>query len=72
VTSTTAPLPEADVERALAPLGEARMLPSAAYTDTDVLAWEREHLFAGEWVCIVSPAPCSTRNGPWRWEWAAR
>lgn len=52
MTSTTAPLPEADVERALAPLGEARMLPSAAYTDTDVLAWEREHLFAGEWVCI--------------------
>jgi glycine betaine catabolism A len=52
VTITTAPLPPAEVERALAPLGEARMLPTAAYTDHDVLAWEREHLFARSWVCV--------------------
>ena len=27
------------------------MLPRAAYVDDDVLAWEREHLFDGTWVC---------------------
>ncbi len=26
------------------------MLPAAAYTDPDVLAWEREHVFDGGWV----------------------
>ena len=36
----------------LAPLGEARMLPAAAYTSADVLAWELEHLFADSWVCV--------------------
>lgn len=28
------------------------MFPSAAYTDPDVLAFERRHLFAGSWVCV--------------------
>ena len=28
------------------------MLPATAYTDADVLAWERRHLFAGAWTCV--------------------
>lgn len=43
-------LPRDALERARAPLPEARMLPPAAYTDAEVLAWEREHLFDGGWV----------------------
>jgi len=29
-----------------------RMLPAAAYTSAEVLAWERRHLFAGTWTCL--------------------
>jgi Rieske 2Fe-2S family protein len=47
---TTLPFARADIERARRPLGEATMLPTAAYTDPAVLAWEREHLFAASWV----------------------
>jgi Rieske 2Fe-2S family protein len=32
-------------------MGDARLLPRAAYVDQAVLAWEREHLFDGGWVC---------------------
>ena len=28
------------------------MLPVAAYTDPDVLGWERAHFFAGTWTCL--------------------
>jgi Rieske 2Fe-2S family protein len=28
------------------------MLPAAAYTSAEVLAWERRHLFAGTWTCV--------------------
>ena len=28
------------------------MLPAAAYTSGEVLAWERRHLFAGTWTCL--------------------
>jgi Rieske 2Fe-2S family protein len=28
------------------------MLPAAAYTSEEVLAWERRHLFAGGWTCL--------------------
>ena len=28
------------------------MLPGAAYTSDEVLAWERRHLFAGSWMCL--------------------
>ena len=28
------------------------MLPAAAYTSEEVLAWERRHLFAGTWTCL--------------------
>ena len=48
-----APLPPDDVARALAPFGESRMLPPAAYVDPDVFAWERENIFAG-WICVCA------------------
>jgi Rieske 2Fe-2S family protein len=44
----------ADLRRALlADTGlTARMMPAAAYTSPEVLAWERRHLFAGTWTCL--------------------
>jgi Rieske 2Fe-2S family protein len=29
-----------------------QMLPAAAYTSEEVLAWERRHLYAGTWTCL--------------------
>jgi Rieske 2Fe-2S family protein len=46
-----APLPVEEVEASLRPFGHSRMLPRAAYVDPAVLAWEREHLFDGGWMC---------------------
>lgn len=37
---------------AMQPFGRSRMLPAAAYTSPEVLAWERRHLFAGTWTCV--------------------
>jgi glycine betaine catabolism A len=48
---TAAPIPQDVLDRTLAPFGAARMLPRQAYVSDDVLAWEREHLFEGGWVC---------------------
>jgi Rieske 2Fe-2S family protein len=47
-----APVDPAELERALRPFGDARMLPRSAYVDPAVLAWERAHLFGG-WVCVA-------------------
>jgi phenylpropionate dioxygenase-like ring-hydroxylating dioxygenase large terminal subunit len=47
-----APVPAADLDRALRPFGESTMLPAAAYTAPEVLDWERRHLFAGTWTCL--------------------
>ena len=52
MSTSAAPIPAEEIECALAPLGDARMLPAVAYTSTDVLAWEVEHLFEGSWVCV--------------------
>jgi Rieske 2Fe-2S family protein len=42
-----------EVRRAAPPEGApARMLPAAAYTSDEVLAWELRHLFAGSWTCL--------------------
>src|SRR3954466_13997273 len=30
----------------------AHMLPAAAYTSSDVLAWERRHMYAASWTCL--------------------
>jgi glycine betaine catabolism A len=51
VSRPTAPLPEASLRATLQPFGQARMLPREAYVDESVLAWEREHVFDGGWVC---------------------
>jgi Rieske 2Fe-2S family protein len=49
---TPAPVSRAELAGALRPFGEATMLPARAYTDPDVLAWERRRLFAGTWSCL--------------------
>ncbi|MGZ5400995.1 MAG: aromatic ring-hydroxylating oxygenase subunit alpha [Nocardioides sp.] len=46
-----APLDAAQLDQALAPFGESRMLPRDAYLSPDVLAWERRHVFMG-WMCV--------------------
>ena len=56
-TTAPRPLPDGvldaeDLARCLLPLGPARTLPTAAYTDPRVLAWERRNLFAGSWTCV--------------------
>ncbi|MGH9243328.1 MAG: aromatic ring-hydroxylating oxygenase subunit alpha [Acidimicrobiales bacterium] len=43
--------PEA-IAASLRPHGESVMLPAAAYTSAEVLAWERRHVFAGSWTCV--------------------
>ena len=35
----------------LAPFGESRMLPRAAYVDPAVFAWEQRHIFSS-WMCV--------------------
>jgi Rieske 2Fe-2S family protein len=43
----------AEVRRAAPVDGDPeRMLPAAAYTSPEVLAWEQRHLFAGSWTCL--------------------
>jgi Rieske 2Fe-2S family protein len=45
--------PLATVRRATRLDGEPeRMLPAAAYSSPEVLAWEQRHLFAGSWTCL--------------------
>jgi Rieske 2Fe-2S family protein len=52
-TSAPAPLDRAEVEAALRPFGQSRMLPRAAYVDPDVFAWEQRHFFGGGWLCVA-------------------
>ena len=47
-----APVPAHELDRSLRPLGEATMLPAAAYTSVEVLDWELRYLFAGGWTCL--------------------
>ncbi|MCE9621493.1 MAG: aromatic ring-hydroxylating dioxygenase subunit alpha [Actinomycetia bacterium] len=49
-------------EHARLPFEEARMLPSAAYTSTDVLAREHQHIFAQEWICVGRTADLPERG----------
>jgi Rieske 2Fe-2S family protein len=46
-----APFPPGALDGVLDPHSSGRMLPQAAYTSPDVLAWEQEYFFAGNWVC---------------------
>ena len=47
-----APLDPGALAQALAPFGESRMLPRAAYVDPAVFEWEKRHMFGGGWVCV--------------------
>ena len=47
-----APLDPGALAQSLAPFGESRMLPRAAYVDPAVFEWEKRHLFGGGWVCV--------------------
>jgi phenylpropionate dioxygenase-like ring-hydroxylating dioxygenase large terminal subunit len=50
------------LDATLEPLERATMLPTAAFTDQSVLAWELEHLFAGGWIC-AGHASCVAEPG---------
>ncbi len=45
-------LQRGDLEKVIGPFGENRTLPSAAYTDEKVLAWEMANIFRATWVCV--------------------
>jgi glycine betaine catabolism A len=46
-----APVPADDLAAALAPFGQSRMLPRAAYVEQDVFDWEQANIFSG-WTCV--------------------
>src|SRR5690242_1676771 len=48
-----APLGRAELELALRPFGESRMLPRAAYVEPAVFGWEQRHFFGGGWMCVA-------------------
>ena len=48
--TTDLPFGAAELQATLS--GSGQMLPAAAYTDPDVLAWENRHFFVAGWVCI--------------------
>src|SRR6202034_1051919 len=41
-----------DLAGSLQPFGESVMLPSAAYVDPAVFAWEQQHFFGSGWTCV--------------------
>jgi Rieske 2Fe-2S family protein len=46
------PFDPVDLEPALRPFGQSRMLPRDAYTSQRVFAFEQERFFAGSWTCV--------------------
>jgi Rieske 2Fe-2S family protein len=46
-----APVPADDLAATLAPFGQSRMLPRAAYVDPAVFEWEQRNIFSG-WICV--------------------
>jgi glycine betaine catabolism A len=46
------PFDPVDLEPALRPFGQSRMLPRDAYTSPRVFAFEQERFFAGSWTCV--------------------
>jgi phenylpropionate dioxygenase-like ring-hydroxylating dioxygenase large terminal subunit len=48
----TPPFDPVDLEPALRPFGQSRMLPRAAYTSQHVFTFEQERFFAGSWTCV--------------------
>ena len=52
LSAPPAPLDPAGVAASLAPFGQSRMLPRAAYLDPAVFEWEQRHFFGGGWLCV--------------------
>ena len=46
-----APVPADELAASLAPFGQSRMLPRAAYVDPAVFEWEQRNIFSG-WHCV--------------------
>jgi Rieske 2Fe-2S family protein len=51
LTEPGLPLYAAEIERTCLPLEQATQLPGAAFTDHDVLEWERANFFRRGWIC---------------------
>jgi glycine betaine catabolism A len=62
ITNPALPLYAAEIERTCLPLEQATMLPGPAYTDHEVLEWERANLFRGGWVCAGHVEQVSERG----------
>jgi Rieske 2Fe-2S family protein len=52
MAATPAGMSRAELEAVVAPFGQSRTLPVAAYTSPETLAWETENLFEKTWVCV--------------------
>jgi Rieske 2Fe-2S family protein len=50
--ATAPPFDPLDLEPALRPFGQSRMLPRDAYVSPRVFAFELERFFAGSWTCV--------------------
>jgi phenylpropionate dioxygenase-like ring-hydroxylating dioxygenase large terminal subunit len=50
--ATAPPFDPVNLEPALRPFGQSRMLPRDAYTSQRVFAFEQERFFAGSWTCV--------------------
>ena len=50
--ATAPPFEPVDLEPALRPFGQSRMLPRDAYVSSRVFAFEQERFFAGSWTCV--------------------
>jgi Rieske 2Fe-2S family protein len=50
--ATAPPFDPVDLEPALRPFGQSRMLPRDAYISPRVFAFERQRFFAGSWTCV--------------------
>jgi glycine betaine catabolism A len=47
-----APIDPAGLAESLRDFGQSKMLPSAAYVDPAVFAWESKHFFSSGWTCV--------------------
>jgi Rieske 2Fe-2S family protein len=52
------------LDKTMQPFGSSRMLPAAAYTSPQVLAWEKRYLFAGTWTCVGRESDLRTALTP--------
>ena len=50
--ATAPPFDPVDLDPALRPFAQSRMLPRDAYTSPRVFAFEQERFFAGSWTCV--------------------